>query len=376
MGFHNIIADPPTIGHNAAFMSQPSGRAPVFSEKGFYLQEFRGRTLAFCAPPPTLTKPAPLLDVLEELRRNDTGVLVMAQVPRDLATLGVERVIPQTEAGLEGEVWRELREFGAAGLLPAQGRPFAAACRELAVRLGIWKLVWLDPDGGLAGSDGRRDSFVDLAELRRLAADPAHPRAALLREIQALLEAGIAAVNVCATEGVADELFTYAGSGTLFTRKRYLEVRRLGIDDYDAAADLIARGVEEGYLAPRPASEVDRVLASGFGAFVEGRHLAGIGALLVYPEAGAGEIASIYTLTRYIGEGVGGHLIAHALDQAEELGLRSVFACTTQERVAAFFERHGFAPARSEDLPPSRWEGYDGERRARLRCFQLALGPR
>ena len=114
-------------------------------------------------------------------------------------------------------------------------------------------------------------------------------RAGLLRELEATLEAGVPSINLCALEGVGEELFSYAGAGTLLTRERYVVVRRLGIDDYDAADDLVARGVAEGYLAPRSAGEIERVLANGFGAFVEGRHLAGIGALIVHPAARAGE---------------------------------------------------------------------------------------
>ena len=201
------------------------------------------------------------------------------------------------------------------------------------------------------------------------------PRAALLREIRSLLAAGVAAVNVCRAEELANELFTYAGSGTLFSRKRYLAVRRLGLDDYGAALDLIRRGVEEGYLAPRPQRDLDRVLAGGFGAFVEGRHLAGIGALLVYPAERAAEIASLYTLTRFLGEGVGAHLVAYALARAREKGLARVFACTTRERVGAFFERQGFQRVSSEDLPASRWSDYAEERRERLLCYQLGLEP-
>ena len=200
-------------------------------------------------------------------------------------------------------------------------------------------------------------------------------RLALLREIEMALSAGVGAVNLSTLEGLADELFTYAGSGTLFTRERYVIVRRLGLDDYDAAAGLIARGVAEGYLVPRTPEEIERIFVSGFGAFVEGRHLAGIGALLEHPAAGAAEISSLYTLTRFLGEGVGAHLVTHALAQAEQRGLERVFACTTQERVGAFFERMGFTPADPSELPASRWEGYDPDRRARLRCYQSRVGP-
>ena len=364
------------LGHTVAVVTQRVASQPApFSEKDFYLQEFRGRTLAFCAPPSALEAPGPLAAVLAELGAGGIRAVVLAVDSPALRKLGLAALLPAAPEGLEGDVWRGLKEGHALGITLDPERPFAAACREIAVRLGVAKLVWLDPEGGLARDDGRRVSFVHLEELRRMAEEPGHPRAALLRETRLLLEASVAAVNVCSAEGLADELFTYAGSGTLFTRERYLEVRRLGIDDYDAAHDLIARGVEEGYLAPRPPREVDRVLAGGFGAFVEGRHLAGIGALLVRPGERVGEIASLYTLTRFLGERVGSNLVAHMLEQAAARGLERVFACTTQERVGSFFERSGFVPARPEDLPKERWTGYDEARRARLRCYQRALPP-
>jgi N-acetylglutamate synthase-like GNAT family acetyltransferase len=260
------------------------------------------------------------------------------------------------------------------GLLAGGREPFAEQLRELAVRLGVFKLVWIDPGGGFTDAAGRRLSFVHLEELRELLAARRRlggRRRALLREIGAMLDGGVPAVNVCALAGLEQELFTYAGSGTLFTRKRYMVVRELGLDDFDAAYDLIARGVAEGYLAPRPARAVDEVLAHGFGAFVEGRHLAGIGALLTFRDApGVGEIGSLYTLTRFLGEGVGQHLVDFALRRARAQRLRTVFGVTTQPRVGAFFERLGFEAARVEELPPSRWRGYDRRRRGRLLCYR------
>ena len=220
-------------------------------------------------------------------------------------------------------------------------------------------------------------SFVDLEALRELVrgrlAGAAPRRAGLLREIEVALDAGLAAVNLTSLEGLSDELFTYAGSGTLFTRERYVRVRPLGLDDYDAAEALISRGVAEGFLAPRSPEQIDGVLANGFGAFVEGRHLAGIGALLDHPEAGAGEIAALYTLTRFLGEGVGGHLLRFVLEQADARGRAFVFACTTAERVAGFFERHGFERVGPERIPAEKWRAYDAERRQQLHCLRRDL---
>jgi N-acetylglutamate synthase-like GNAT family acetyltransferase len=341
-----------------------SGKPQPFSEKSFYVQEFRGRTLALCAPDAAAV--AALAPVVADLGANGIRSLVLAPAELDLGGL------PRVDAGadrLEGEVWRGLREGHALGIA-LSGGGFGAGCRSVATRLGVAKLVFLHAAGGLTRPDGRRISFVNLAELEPLARDAEQPHRQLMVEIRAALEAGISAVNLCTAEGLADELFTYAGSGTLFTRERYLAVRRLTLDDYDAAHHLMDRGVEEGYLAPRSEREREQVLAGGFGAFVEGRHLAGIGALILHPDGRSGEIASLYTLTRFLGEGVGAELVSHALAQAVALGLERVFACTTQERVGAFFERLGFKPVDAGELPAARWDGYDPGRRARVRCYQ------
>ena len=151
-----------------------------------------------------------------------------------------------------GSAWQEADSFARASgrIALATRRHEARLDRRLPARL-------LD-------REGRRLSFVDLDELRAILRDEPlrgdARRAAMLREIEAVLTAGLPAVNLCSLAGLADELFTYAGSGTLFSRERYVVVRRLGIDDFDAAADLIARGVAEGYLAPRSPEQIERVL--------------------------------------------------------------------------------------------------------------------
>lgn len=343
-----------------------------FSEKGFYLDEFHGRTLGIAVSASDLRAPAPLLGVLAELAANDTRAVLISTDPALLRRLSGSAPVPADDARLPARVWRAFDAGPWAGVVVREMEGFAAAALGVAVRLGLSKIVWIDPQGGLLRDDGTRDSFVELDELRRLVrAVESSERIGLLREIERALDAGVAAVNLSTLEGLADELFTYAGSGTLFSRKRYVEVRPLGLDDYDPANDLIARGVAEGYLAPRSPEDVEAVLVNGFGAFVEGVHLAGIGALLA--QGSGGEIASLYTLTRYLGGGIGGHLIRFAVERAAQAGMRFVFACTTSERVVAFFASNGFRAVGPDEIPEAKWDGYDPDRRERLRCLRLDL---
>jgi len=350
---------------------------PAFSEKEFYLEEFHGRTVALAVAASELDAPEELLRVVRELLENGTHVLLLSTERVSLELVEGSELLSldavESDDQLGGILWRGLRRAGCVGLVISNRGGFPAACGRIAVRLGLTKLVFIDRGGGVVRGAGERVSFMHLQELSGFD-EPERPRRSqLLREIETMLRAGVSAVNLCSLSGLHEELFSYDGSGTLFTEERYVLVRRIGIDDYDAASDLIRRGVSEGYLAPRSESQIDRVLASGFGAFIEGLHLAGIGALLPALQGACAEVASLYTLTRFLGEGVGGHLVQHAVEEAQRRSMHYVFACTTAERVVRFFERHGFAQVSQEQVPPEKWDGYEGERRRAIVCLRRDL---
>jgi amino-acid N-acetyltransferase len=350
-----------------------------FSEREFYRREFRGRTLAMTLPRAYEGDAARLVPVVDELCGAGARVVVIAHRASPAAEVLGAEALPETTRRFEAEVWRRLTARGRVVIALGPFARFPEGCRDVAVRLRVFKLVWLDREGGLVGASGTRHAFVHLGELTELLgarnARADDPRTRFWREVEATLRAGVPAVNVCSLEALDDELFTYAGSGTLFTRERYVQVRDLGLDDFDAAQDLVRRGAAEGYLAPRSQEDVDEILAAGFGAFVENHHLAGIAALLTgYADNGA-EVASVYALTRFLGEGVGGHLVAFAVERARELGRSYVFACTTSERIGAFFARSGFREATHEEVPAEKWADYDPERRARVQCYRRDLAP-
>lgn len=350
-----------------------SGPEHSFTERGFYLAEFRGRTLGFVLPRDAID-PAPVRDVIEVLRKNATRAVVMAAGSAALQALALPLLKTDGADTWPARVWRELGSSGAVGLDLA-ARSFEVDVKRSTLRLGLGKLVWLREAGGLRGVDGNPISFMDRGELRtwRGSAPGASADAALLEEIEALLDEGVPSVNLCSPGALDDELFTYAGSGTLFTRKRYADVRALSVDDFDAASDLISRGVAEGYLVERDAEGLNRVLSGGIGVFIEGRDLAGVGSLLPHPDERAAEIASLYTVTRYLGEGIGHQIVAFAVQRARAEGHRYVFACTTSDRVARFFERSRFRRVAGDAIPAAKWAGYPSERRERLLCMRHDL---
>ena len=361
-------------------MAQASRASGGFSEKEFYLSEFRGRSLGIvlgCARSLAADEVEVLRGVLGDLDRNATSSV----------WIGSDRVLLAQAAGGDelaivaaddprwvGAVWRGMQDASAVGLLAGDGASLAACVRAAAARLRLAKIVWLDDEGGLEREGGGRISHVDQAELAQLLLSGSK-RAERLGDVAEMIDDGLPSAAICRPAGLGDELFTFAGSGTFFTREGYIEVRSLGLDEFDAGCDLIRRGVSEGYLVQRSEAELEEVITNAFGVFVERRYLAGIGALLPHASENAGELASLYTLTRFAGEGVGGHLVRHALDAARAEGFAYVYACTTQPRVVRFFEASGFAQVDPSRVPADKWLGYPEERRALVTCLRLDLAP-
>lgn len=356
----------------------------TFNEREFYLEEFHGRTIGIAWPDEEAPEDEPLASVIEELVQNESQVVVLSPQEPLLALAGGGPPIDLDEEHAAPRLWRRLREHGSAGMRVSAER-FEADCERAVLMLRLSKLVWIQSTPPIERVEGvGRVSVVDLAHLVSLLAPEsadasaiplrvAAGRRGLLEAIRRMIEGGVPAVNVCAARDLARELFTYAGAGIFFTRNRYAEVRPLAIDDYDPADDLIARGEADGFLVPRGIEARDAVLSHGVGVFIEGHYLAGVGALLPYEQDQAMEVASLFALTRYVGEGAGGHIVRYAIDVARQQGLRYVFGCTTSDRVRAFFEEHGFRSVGPEEVPKQKWVDYDPERRARLHCLRLDL---
>jgi N-acetylglutamate synthase-like GNAT family acetyltransferase len=360
---------------------QPPAR-DSFEEKDFYLSEFRGRTLALAVATADLDSGEldQIRAVLDDLEQNKIGVVILARDSRFLSQLTGSTALPSRGESWVGALWRRLQQTSRAALLCDEEEALPEMARRVALQLRVAKLVWLGRGAVLVDSAGRRVSLVDLAALDEIIASQARSdletdpgRLILLGEIRKMVSGGLPSISVCEPGALEDELFTYAGSGTFFSRQRYTEVRSLALDEFSAAALLIERGVEEGYLLPRSQDQLETTLTSAFGAFLEGRYLAGIGALLSYPSDRAGEIVSLYTLTRFIGEGVGSYLMSYAVESATARGDDYIFACTTSDRVQEFFRRHGFRSVSPAEVPEEKWKHYDARRRTEVRCLRIDL---
>jgi amino-acid N-acetyltransferase len=391
----------------------PIEREP-FGEKDFYLEDFRGRSvLVALAPAAARGRPdlAPLAAAVADLVRNGTRVLLWwpdvgaagerrlrgalrrakglgrrrPGPPAPVACVDPGMLVPARSEALRAELWGALRRERLCILRAADAeRVFPGSVAALAIALRVPKLVLLDPGGGLIVAPPARLSFVDASVLETILREGEAEwsglgdRRALLVAVREALDGGVEAVNVCTPEGIGEELFTYEGSGTLFTRADYCHVGPLALDDFAQAERLLERGQREGLLKLRSADELAQVLGVGFGATID-RHLAGVAGLLAAPYAAerAGEIVGLYTITRFKGEGIGERLVQRLLAEAAQRGLDYVFACAVDERAMQFFARLGFERVGAGRVPAAKWVGYDARRRARVAVFKqrLAAAP-
>jgi amino-acid N-acetyltransferase len=201
------------------------------------------------------------------------------------------------------------------------------------------------------------------------------PRRPLLETIRVALEGGVSSISLCPMTGLARELFTYEGCGTLFTLTDYCRVERLGIDDFHEVEKLLERGEREGYLKSRTPLEIGQLLLHGYGARLgtAAGELAGFCALLPYPEDNAAEIVGLYTITRFQGEGIGSRLVTTMITEGERRGFSYLFASTTQDGAQRLFERHGFRRVAPEDVAAAKWRGYDPERKQHIVVYRREL---
>ncbi|NLD76059.1 MAG: GNAT family N-acetyltransferase [Acidimicrobiales bacterium] len=371
-------------------MSSDLPTEPPSAERAFYIQEFARATLVVTLDAVDADAPDVLAPVVSSLAVGDARLVLVVGTDDPVsdadsiesrlaaAVPGRPLVHPLPDPPGDGrldeawmaELWLSVLDHGwVAVTAPTTGRSITAA--RLAAALRALKLVVTDEAGGW-GRPPR--SFADVSTHR----DAYHSQlgerqgGAVVEAIETALAGGVVSVNLCRAVDIDRELFTFDGAGTLFTSGGYVEVVPLSVDDLAAVEDLVAQGTADGLLRPRSRREVARLAVGGLGAkVVSSGHLAGLVGLDTdaYRAEGLGEVAGLYTVSRFSGSGAGGLLIDRLVENAHACGLRAVFAVTVSDLAADFFVRHGFHEVDQDAVPASKWESYDAGRRAVARVF-------
>lgn len=168
---------------------------------------------------------------------------------------------------------------------------------------------------------------------------------------------GIDVVLVGAREGsVFEEVFTHAGSGTLFSREYTNELRPAEAKDLRELMAIMTPQIADGSLTAMSEDKLLELMPSFWVYTVNSQVVAGA-ALIEFGDAS--ELSKLCTLPRYQAKGRARAVVEALLEKAQGEGRRYVFALTVQDYVGKFFERIGFVRVARDELPEAWKAQYD-----------------
>jgi len=167
------------------------------------------------------------------------------------------------------------------------------------------------------------------------------------------------------------ELFTRDGVGTLVSLSPFEAMRQAEIKDVAGILELIKPLEKKGVLVKRSREHLETEVHA-FSVIERDGMVLGCAALHPYPEAAMGELACLALHPDYRGEDRGERLLEYMEAKARGLGLKKLFALTTQ--TTHWFREHGFELATVADLPAAKQAQYNPQRNSKILFKRLDAG--
>ena len=184
-------------------------------------------------------------------------------------------------------------------------------------------------------------------------------------------EVGVARVHLISrqTDGaMLQELFTHNGIGTMITQETLQSLRKAEIEDVGGILQLIEPLEAEGILVRR-GRELLEIEIDRFIVFEHDSVILGCAALYPFPEEGACELACLAIHSDYRNQGHGNHLLKYIENQAIAKGFHKLFVLTTH--AMHWFIEHGFKPVTPAELPRTKKNLYNYQRKSKVLCKKL-----
>ncbi|NGO39862.1 amino-acid N-acetyltransferase [Limisphaera ngatamarikiensis] len=233
----------------------------------------------------------------------------------------------------------------------------------VATALKAVKLIFVTTRDALEHA-GKPIRQILVAELEQLLAQQPEgfPRELVskARHAAAACRAGVHRVHIIngrIHEGLLAEVFSNEGVGTLVYADEYQQIRRALKKDARTIYALIQQAMATDELMRRSRASIEKQIGDYY-LFEIDRNPVACVALHVYPEEGKGELACLYVKPSHENQGIGRKLIHFVENRARELGLRMLFALSTQTFMY-FQTKAGFVEGTPDDLPPARREKYE-----------------
>ncbi len=128
-------------------------------------------------------------------------------------------------------------------------------------------------------------------------------------------------------------------------------LRKAVIADVPRILAMVNYYAQRGEVLPRKPEDVYERIREWIVAEEDGE-MVGVGALAVY-WADLAEVRSLVVKPERRGNGVGAHIVAALVEEAQALGIANVFTLT---RAVDFFKKQGFAISAREKFPRKIWK--------------------
>lgn len=159
-----------------------------------------------------------------------------------------------------------------------------------------------------------------------------------------------------------EELYTLDGVATLVTAETYDDIRPATIDDVGGITELIQPLIDKGKLVSRTREQLELEI-NGFDVIERDGMVLACGALHLFTEDNAAEVACLAVHPEYQSNGRGSKMLAHLEKKSIQSGIELLFVLTTQ--TSHWFREHGFKPIKIESLPMKKRALYNYQRNSK-----------
>ena len=180
-------------------------------------------------------------------------------------------------------------------------------------------------------------------------------------------------INGLVNEALLAEVFSNDGIGTLVYANEYTQIRPALRKDIRNILLLIKSSVESEELVKRTRASVEKQLGDYY-VYELDRNIVGCVALHAYPEENAAELACLFVSREQENQGVGKKLLQFIESRAKEMGVKTLFALSTQA-FTYFQSKGGFVEGTAEMLPLARREKYEQSGRHSKVLFRRLTAP-
>ena len=165
------------------------------------------------------------------------------------------------------------------------------------------------------------------------------------------------------------ELFSRDGIGTQIVMESAEQIRRATINDIGGILDLISPLEQQGILVRRSREQLEMEIDK-FTIIQRDNLTIACAALYPFPEESIGEMACVAVHPDYRSSSRGEELLQRVAMQARQMGLSKLFVLTT--RSIHWFQERGFMPVDVDQLPASKKEMYNYQRKSKVLMADLA----